>query len=176
MNKKKILIAYYSRRGNNYVNGTIANLSVGNTEVAAKKIQALIGGELFEIQTVEPYPADYTKTTQAAQEELAQNTRPALAGTVADISAYDTLFIGYPNWWSTMPMAVFAFLETYDLAEKIIFPFCTHEGSGLGRSEQDIKRLCPNSTIMPGLAIQGGRVHDAEKNITAWLKNQGVLT
>lgn len=170
----KILIAYYSRRGRNYVGGDIVDLKVGNTEVAAGMIQKLTGGDTFRIDTVKAYPADYHATTEASQQELRQNARPELTSQVGNMSNYDVIVLGYPNWWGTMPMAVFTFLEEYDLKGKTILPLCTHEGSGLGHSVSDIKKLCPGATVSRGLAIQGGSVQRAEAEIAGWLKAEGL--
>ena len=139
----KSLIAFFSRKGNNYVGGRIVNLPVGNTEVVAKTIQKLAGGDLFRIETIDAYPSDYDEATEVARRELDQNTRPRLAGSVANLGEYAVIFLGYPNWWGTMPMAVFSFLEAYDFSGKTVVPFCTHEGSGMGHSESDIRKLCP---------------------------------
>jgi flavodoxin len=170
----RILIAYYSRRGENYVGDDIVNLPVGNTEVAAGMIQKLTGGELFRIDTVKKYPTGYEETTEVAKQELRQNARPELASHVDNMGSYDVVILGYPNWWGTMPTAVHSFLEEYDLSGKTILPFCTHEGSGLGRSSGDIKKLCPGATVSKGLAIRGGSVHQAEGEISAWLKTAGM--
>lgn len=167
---KKILIAYYSRKGNNYVNGKIVNLIVGNTKVAADTIQLITGGDLFEIDTLKPYPADYTTTTELAKDELSANARPELTDKVASMADYEIVFLGYPNWWGTMPMAVWSFLEAYDFVGKTIVPFCTNEGSGMGRSENDIRNLCPNANVKDGLAIRGSKVTSAEPDILRWLK------
>ena len=170
----KILIAYYSRRGQNYVGGDIVDLKVGNTEVAAGMIRKLTGGETFQIETVKTYPAEYQATTEVSQQELRQNARPELASQVTRMSAFDVIILGYPNWWGTMPMAVFSFLEAYDFTGKTILPFCTHEGSGLGRSVGDIKRLCQGAKVSRGLAMVGGNVRHAEAEISAWLKAAGI--
>ena len=137
------LVAYFSRNGENYTRNGIENLSVGNTEVVAKKIAEFIGADLFKIETVSEYPFDYYETTHVAQEELRNNSRPELKKYLTDIRNYDTIYLGYPNWWGTMPMAVFTFLESIDLAGKVIIPFCTHEGSGMGHSEEDLKKYFP---------------------------------
>lgn len=173
--EEKCLIAYYSRAGNNYVNGSIVNLPVGNTEVAANMIQKLTGGDLFKINTVKTYPTDYTKTTEVAQQELRQNARPELTGRIDNMADYEIIVLGYPNWWGTMPMAVYTFLEAYDFSGKTIIPFCTHEGSGMGHSESDIKKLCAKATVLKGLAIKGGNVQRAESEIAAWLRKSGVI-
>lgn len=169
MNVTNRLIAFFSRAGMNYVRGDIVNLPVGNTEVAARMIQKQIGGDVFKIDTVTPYPVDYHETTDVAKQELRDNARPELTGRIQDMSGYDVICLGYPNWWGTMPMAVFTFLESYDFAGKTIAPFCTHEGSGMGRSEKDINKLCPDAKVLQGLAIRGGGVHGAEHEITSWL-------
>lgn len=166
----KSLIAYFSRKGNNYVAGSIVNLPVGNTEIIAKKIQEFTGSDIFEIKTVKSYSEDYTETTNVAQEEKRKNARPQLTEKVDNMDSYDVIFLGYPNWWGTMPMAVFTFLESYDFSGKTIIPFCTHEGSGMGSSERDIKKLCPNAKVLPGLAIRGGSVDRANKDVANWLK------
>lgn len=171
----KKLIAYYSRKGNNYVSGGIVDLAVGNTEVVAKMIQALIGGDLFHIDTRTAYPEDYTKTTEIAQRELRQNARPVLAQNLSSVDAYSTIFLGYPNWWGTMPMAVFSFLDGHEFSGKTIVPFCTHEGSGMGRSESDIAMSCPKATIIPGLAIRGSVVENSEAELLNWLNEHGLF-
>ena len=175
MSETKRLIAYFSRAGNNYVGGKIMNLPVGNTEVAAKMIQKLTGSDIFRIDTIKAYPADYTETTDVAKQELRQNARPELSGHVDNMADYSVIYLGYPNWWGTMPMAVFTFLEEYDFSGKTIIPFCTHEGSGMGRSESDIKKLCPDAKVLKGLPIIGGSVQEAENDIADWLRKLGEI-
>ena len=175
MSGTKCLIAYYSRKGSNYVGGRIVDLPVGNTEVAAAMIRDLTGGDSFKIATVKDYPADYEKTTQVAQQELSRNARPELSGRVDAMAGYDVVLLGYPNWWGTMPMAVHAFLEMYDFSGKTIVPFCTHEGSGMGRSEGDIRKLCPGAKVLKGLPIKGGNVQGAGGEIASWLRKAGVI-
>jgi flavodoxin len=175
MTQQKSLSVYYSRKGNNYVSGSIVNLPIGNTEVIAKKIQALTGCDLFQIETVKAYPVDYMETTRVSQDELNQNARPKLAETVADIASYEVIYLGYPNWWGTMPMVVFTFLESYDFSGKTIVPYCTHEGSGLGNSERDIKKLCPTAKVVSGLAIKGSTVGRADNDVANWLKKLDLI-
>ncbi|MDE7213573.1 MAG: NAD(P)H-dependent oxidoreductase, partial [Anaeroplasmataceae bacterium] len=159
-----------SRKGENYWNGTIKNLEKGNTEIVAEMIAKLTGGDLFEIQTVKNYPSDYYKCINEAQIELHANDRPDLKSFVESIEEYDTIFVGYPNWWGTMPMAVFTFLEHYDLSGKIILPFCTNEGSGMGSSEKDLKKICKGAVVKSGLPIHGAEAKEAETKVSAWLK------
>ena len=167
--ESKYLIAYFSRPGNNYVGGSIVNLPVGNTEVVAKMIHEQTGGDLFRIEAVKAYPGDYKETTEVAQQELRANARPKLSSHVENMAFYDVIFLGYPIWWSTMPMTVFTFLEGYDFSGKTIAPFCTHEGSGFGHSIMDIKKSCPHSTVLDGIAIRGGNVINARSEVAQWL-------
>ncbi|AKB27059.1 Flavodoxin [Methanosarcina siciliae T4/M] len=176
LNEEKCLIAYYSRAGNNYVSGKIVNLPVGNTKVVADMVREITGGEVFRIDTVKSYPKDYTATTNVAKKELNDNARPELSSHVENIDSYHVIFLGYPNWWGTMPMPVFTFLEEYDFSEKIIVPFCTHGGGGMGRSENDIAKLCPEATLLKGFAIQGSRVSAAKKDVTDWLNKLGIIS
>ncbi|MFX1252914.1 MAG: flavodoxin [Promethearchaeota archaeon] len=168
--EKKTLIAYYSRRGNNYVSGKIINLQIGNTEVIAKMINEIKGGEMFCIDTINPYPEDYEETTEVAKLEKRSNARPKLKNQVSDMNAYDIIFLGYPNWWGTMPMVVHTFLESYDFSGKTIIPFCTHEGSGLGKSVRDITKLCPKAEVVNAIAFHGGSVAKAKGEVEKWLK------
>lgn len=171
----KTLIAYYSRRGENYVNGIIKDLSVGNTETVANKITVYLDADIFRIETVSDYPEDYTETTNVAMLELNANARPKLKSSIDNIGEYGMVFLGYPNWWGTMPMCVCTFLESYDFSGKTILPFCTHEGSGLGHSEKDIVKFCPDSDVRKGLAIRGSRVATADNEIAAWLNDNKLI-
>lgn len=168
MDKRIILIAYFSRAGQNYADGNIVNLPVGNTEVAARKLHALTGGDLLPVEQREIYPEDYHQLTEVAKRELREGARPELKSALPDMAGYDWLFLGYPNWWGTMPMPVWTFLEAVDTAGKKIAPFCTHEGSGMGRSEKDLRRLCPAAEILPGLPLIGHKVGDADSALRQW--------
>lgn len=163
------IIAYFSRKGENYVNGAIRKLSVGNTEIAANLLQALTGAELFQMQPVREYSGDYNECIAQAQADQRRDARPELRAYPKSLDGYDTVYLGYPNYWGTMPMAVFTFLERFDFFGKTIFPFCTHEGSGLGRSMEDIRRLCPGAKVAKGLAIHGAEVQQAKNIIEQWL-------
>jgi flavodoxin len=165
-----ILIVYYSRKGENYWGGSIKNLSKGNTEIAAEIIQEAVGGDLFQVETVKDYAEDYYTCIDEAKKELNQQARPELKEYLDDLDGYDTIFFGYPNWWGTMPMAMFSFLEHYDLTGKRILPFCTNEGSGLGSSEGDLKKLCVGAKVEKGLSIRGCETAKSEKKIADWAK------
>lgn len=166
----KTLIAYFSRKGNNHLNGEIVFLPVGNTEVAAKKLQEFTGADLYEIRRAEAYPEDYQACVRESVKELKEASRPPLADPLPDMSGYDRIYLGYPNWCGTMPMPVFTFLAGYDMTGKTICPFCTNEGSGLGHSVEDIRTACPGAQVLPGLALRGGAVAQADDEIRAWLE------
>ena len=164
------IIVYYSRRGENYVSGTIQTLAVGNTEAVARRLAALTGAELFQLVPCQPYSDQYDVCIQQAQDDQRRNARPALETLPERLDGYDTIYLGYPNYWGTMPMCVFTFLEAFDFTGKTILPFCTHEGSGLGHSEDDIRRLCPGANVKRGLAIHGSSVCREERALEAWIK------
>ena len=164
------LIAYFSRRGENYWNGTIKNLAKGNTETVAELIQKAVGGDLFEVQTVKEYAKDYYACIDEARTEQRENARPALKAYPARIDGYENIFVGYPNWWGTMPMAMFTFLEHFDWSGKKLIPFCTNEGSGMGSSERDLRKLCKGAEICRGLSVHGAEAAQSEEKVAAWAK------
>lgn len=163
------IIVYYSRRGENYVSGTIQTLAVGNTEAVAQRLAALTVAELFPLLPCQPYSDRYDTCIQQAQDDQRRDARPALQALPESLEGYDTIYLGFPNYWGTMPMCVFTFLEAFDFTGKTILPFCTHEGSGLGRSEADIRRLCPGAKVGRGLAIHGSSVCREERALEAWI-------
>lgn len=167
----KNLIVYYSRKGQNYWNGSIKNLAKGNTEIIAEMIQQTAGGDLFEVDTAKKYLEDYYACIEEAKQELRAQARPELKGYVENLTDYDTIFLGYPNWWGTMPMVMCTFLEHHDFAGKTVVPFCTNEGSGMGSSEKDVRKLCQGATVLSGLAIHGAEAAQAKEKVEAWLKN-----
>lgn len=164
------LIAYFSRADENYVNGAIRKLDVGNTEIAACFIQEATGADLFRIEPVQAYAAGYNECIAQAQADQKRGARPELKSYPDSLDGYDTIYLGYPNYWGTMPMAVFTFLDHFNFAGKTIRPFCTHEGSGMGSSERDIQKLCPGAKVEKGLAIHGGSVKNAGDAIRKWMK------
>lgn len=165
----KSLIAFYSRADENYVNGVIKNLDIGNTEVVAEFIRELTGADMFRIEQCKPYSKDYNECIVQANDDQKRDARPELKCYPEDIDNYDTIYLGFPNYWSTMPMAVFTFLEHSDFGGKTIKPFCTHEGSGMGKSVDDIKRLCPDAKVEQGLAVHGGSSGESKKDIEKWI-------
>ena len=168
MNKK--LVVYFSHKGENYSKGRIVNLEKGKTEIAAEIISSIIEADIFEIVADKKYPIKYDDCIEIAKKELRENSRPKLKDNI-DIKEYDIIFVGYPNWWGTMPMPVWTFLEEKDFTNKKVLPFCTHEGSGLGKSESDIKKLTGGAEVLKGLAINGSEVNNSEKQIKKWLED-----
>lgn len=164
------LIAYYSRADENYFQGAYRYIRVGNTEKAANMIAKLTGGTLFKIRQKVPYAKDYDTCIAQAKKDLQEKVYPELVSLPESIDAYDEIYIGYPNYWGTMPMAVYTFLKAFDWNGKKIYPFCTHEGSGLSDTEKDIADVCKGATVKKGLAIYGSSVDNAEGTIAGWLK------
>jgi flavodoxin len=164
----KILIAYFSWSG--------------NAKALAGQIAEASGGDLFEIKTVKTYPETYNECIEAAKQEQNSNARPALSGSVANMAQYGTVFLCYPNWWGTLPMGVFTFLESYDFSGKTMYPLVTHGGSRFGRSLDDIKKLCPRAVLGEGLSVSAfdtnpkdsTRVTTPNRDVTAWLRKLGI--
>lgn len=165
-----ILIAFYSRAGENYFGGAYRRIAVGNTEKAAQMLADITGGTLYKIQQAEPYSEDYQTCIAQAKEDLRKKARPEVLDLPESLEGYDEIYLGYPNYWGTMPMAVYTFLERYDLAEKTIHPFCTHEGSGLSHTERDIQTAAPGAIVAKGLAIHGSAVDGARPTLEVWVK------
>lgn len=167
----KILIAYFSHTGENY---GVGNIEKGNTHIVADMIAEQTGGITFEISTITPYPDAYDDCIEIAKQEQEENARPELAASVENMEDYDVIFLGYPIWWSDMPMAVYTFLESYDFSGKTIVPFCTHEGSGLSSTENSISETCPDSEVLAGFSIKGSVAQnsqdEAKAAVTDWLE------
>ena len=167
----KTLIAYFSRAGENYVNGSITNISKGNNEVLAEKLKKLLlEADVFKIEPLTPYSESYMTCIEEAKKDLNSNARPKLKQTLDNIDEYDKIFLIYPIYWGTFPMHVFTFLESLDFSGKTIIPISTHEGSGLGSSEKDLKKLLPTSKVLNGTAINGGRVNSADSILEKIIK------
>ena len=158
--ENNILVAYFSHSG--------------NTRVIANQIRESVGGDIYEIVTIDPYPTDYDDVVEQARKELREDYRPKLKTKVENMESYKVVFVGYPNWWGTIPKPVAAFLSEYDFSGKTIAPFCTHEGSRLGRSVTDIKELRPQSTILDGLAVRGRNVKKVQNEVSEWVYRIGM--
>ena len=141
---KKILVAYFSRTGENYA---VGNIEKGNTHIVADIIAEMTGADTFEIKTVNPYPENYKECTVVAKQELADNSRPELATKVKNMQEYDVIFIGYPIWWSDMPMAIYSFMERYDFQGKTIIPFATSAGDVLTGKENMISQHAKGARV-----------------------------
>lgn len=165
----KALIAYYSRAGENYFGGAYRVIEKGNTRVVAEKLEAFTGADIFEIDQKEKYSDNYNECIEQAKRDKSANARPELTGWLDGIEEYDTIYLLYPNYWGTMPMAVWTFLEHYDFSGKTIRPLCTNEGSGMGASVQDIKKLAKGATVENGLAITGSSVGSCDASLKSWI-------
>lgn len=141
----------------------------GNTETVANYIHEEIGGDIVKLETVQTYPEDYDELVDYAREEQRDNARPELETTIENIEQYDTIFLGYPNWWGDMPMPIYSFLDQYDLSNKTIAPFITHGGSGLSGTPANIANEEPDAVVTEGLAINGDDVDDCQDEVNEWL-------
>lgn len=146
----------------------------GNTAVLANAIRDEVGGDLFSIVVSEPYSSDYDACLERASEELAENARPELTGHVEHMDQYETIFLGFPDWWSTCPMAVFTFLEEYDFSGKTVIPFCAHGTSGVARSIRDIRQAIPEAEIEQELGVYRSDMARAQELVRAWLEEIGM--
>lgn len=160
LENENILVAYFSYSG--------------NTKKIAEEIQNKTGADIFEIRTVNTYSADYDTVLDEAKEELDENARPELSGQIENIEQYETVIIGYPIWWGDMPMAVYSFLDEYDLSGKTILPFCTHGGSGLSGTDANIRSEEEDAKVVEGLAISDSALDDAGEEIDRWLQDNSV--
>lgn len=169
----KNLIIYYSRKGENYVNGSIKKLSKGNTEIVAEFIQKAVGGDLFEVDTVKPYSEDYHICTEEAKKELNANARPKLKKYLDNIDGYDNIFVCGPCWWGTFPCAVFTQLERLDFTGKKVMAVMTHEGSGLSGIVRTLRDKLKNAEVLDGFEIEGTTVQndqdEAREAVLSWL-------
>lgn len=162
---KKILTAYFSQKGETYMNGDIVVVEKGNTQIVAERIAQKLETDLFHIEKKGGYPLTYKGMVEIAKEEWSKDSRPEIVGKIEDMNRYDTIILGYPNWCCTMPKAVCTFLTSYDLAGKRIIPYCTHEGSGLGNSIKDLQQLLPHCTILSGTPIHGAEAAEVTDEI-----------
>lgn len=171
----KVLTAFFSRADENYFGGAMRYIEVGNTEVAAGLANELIGSDMFKIEMREPYSPVYLTCIDEAKKDLREGRRPELVSVPDSIDQYDTIVLGYPNYWGTIPMAVVTFLEKFDFTGKTILPFCTNEGSGMGSSESDIKKYARGADVKAGLSINGSRAADSKPALEKWLKANGIV-
>ena len=173
---EKSIVIYFSHTGENYAVGVIKE---GNTAKVAKEIAHQTGASIWEIKEADPYPVKYDDCITRAKKELQAKARPAFVGTAPDLAAYDTIYLGYPNWWGSAPMVVYTLLDKSKADGKRILPFCTHEGSGLGSTASKLAKAYPNAKIeQKGLAIRGATAQSdattVQKAVTEWLKSLGI--
>ena len=154
-----VLIVYFSQ--------------TGNTETVANIIHDNVGGDIVKLETTEAYPSNYDELVDYAQQEQQEDARPELSTVIENIEQYNTIFLGYPNWWGDMPMAIYTFLDTYDLSGKTIAPFITHGGSGLSGTPENIQEEELNATVTEGLAIDGDEASDSSEDVVEWLNSLG---
>ncbi|MBQ5564572.1 MAG: flavodoxin [Clostridia bacterium] len=171
----KTLIAFFSRADENYFGGAMRYVKVGNTEIVVNSMKDMLTADIFKIEMKEPYSPVYMTCIDQAKKHLRSNARPELVSLPDRVDEYDTIILGYPNYWGTMPMAVFTFLEAFDFSGKTILPFCTNEGSGMGKSEKDIKNTCNGANVAKGLAIRGSKAAGSETDVKKWLAKNGVI-
>lgn len=163
----KSIVVYFSHRGQNY---NVGYLTEGNAEHIAKVIQKYTDSEIFELIPEVPYPEDYNKCTEVALDELHKEARPKYKGDISNLSDYDVIYLCYPNWWGTYPRIISTFIESHEIKGKKIKPMCTHEGSGMGRSVEELKRSLKDSHIARGLAIQGIKAKKSDREISNWIE------
>lgn len=179
---KKILIAYFTWADNTYVanpssvdiNATTSAsvLPPGDAGLIARWIQEETGGDLFSIITENKYSSDYDECLDKARKERDNNERPKLVGRVNNMNDYDIIFLGFPNWWYTCPMAVFTFLESYNFSGKTVIPFCAHGTGGLSRTIRDIKRILPNDCkVLDAIGVYRPEVRNSKDRIVEWVKS-----
>lgn len=167
-----ILVAYFSRADENYSVGTI---EVGNTQILGEYIASEVGADSFHIETVTPYPTGYDECCDVAKQEQKDNARPEITGSV-DMEQYDIVFLGYPIWWGDMPMAVYTFMESYDWSDKVVIPFCTHEGSGLSGTDSNIASAT-GAQVLTAIDMRGSTAQalndDTKQTVRTWLDDLG---
>ena len=155
-----ILVAYFSWSG--------------NTRGIARQIHQNLGGDLFKITLVTPYSSDYNTVLDEAKRDQERQARPQLKDHVANMAQYDVIFLGYPNWWASIPMPIASFLEEYDFFGKRIIPFCSHGGGRFGQSLSAIAKLCPQAKILEALSVHYSGGRSLPDEISTWLRKVGI--
>lgn len=166
-----ITSASVQRKGDTFPPQVIDGVHKGNTQIIAEDISEITGGDLFAIQVTDEYkyPVDGYDTLDVVQKQRSEHIQPELAAHAEHMEDYDVIYLGYPEWYGTMPAPVVSFLKEYDFSGKTIVPFSTHDGSGMGSSVQDIKSLCPDATVLDGLAVRYSDVQNAKGKVETWI-------
>jgi len=147
----------------------------GNTRNVAESVQQQTGSDMFEIVPKTPYSTDYNTVVDDAKVEQQNNARPEIASGIENIEDYDTIYVGFPNWWGDMPMILYTFFDTYDLSGKTVALFCTSGGSGLSNTVNEVKELEPNAVVTEGLHIGSGASSDPDQAVAQWLEKIGTV-
>lgn len=163
------VIVYFSRTGENFIDGVSQKIPIGNTEILARKIVNRLSCPLIQLSEMKRYPENYDETVKRTECEKKAAIRVNYQKIELDRSKIDTLFLVYPNWWGSYPRIIATFLEDFDTDGLIIYPFCTHEGGAFGSSLNELKKHCPNADILSGLPVRGSRVERADVAIENWL-------
>ena len=176
-----VLVAYFSWADNAVIDGevdAVASPSVtapGNVQQLAQWVSERTGGDLFSIQVTEPYSSDWDACLERANQERAEDARPELTASVEQLERYDTVFLGYPNWWYGVPMALLSFLEENDLSDKQVYLFCSHGTGGLASSVEQIDEALPDSTALSEniFDVYEEDAASSQQDILAWLEELG---
>lgn len=168
----KAIVAYFSRAHENYFGGSYRYIEKGNTEYCAEFACRHLGCDIYRIEMKDPYSPEYRTCIEQAKRDLHENSRPKLASEVPTADGYDTLILCYPNYWGTVPMAVYSFLDSFPTEGMKILPLCTNEGSGMGTSVDDLRRYCPGAKVLRGLPICGSDAKSSENDVDSWLDSQ----
>ena len=169
-NMDKSIVIFFSHAGDNY---SVGNIEVGNTKIVADYISKITGAEQFEIVTHKYDGMAYTPLTRLAQEEANKGELPPYEGAAPDLSQYNTVFIGGPVWWGTYPQVMFTLFKDINLDGKTIYPFTTHEGSGMANCASDVKKTFPKANVQKGFSIYGHEVRTEKAKVEKWLKSVG---
>ena len=168
MNNKKSIIIYFSRADENYFGGEMRYIDKGNTEVIAEYIKDIVGADIFKVEPLNPYPANYTECIEEAKVRTKEHNAP-IKESVPDISSYEVIYIGSPIYWGGMPEELFTALKGLDYSGKTIRPFTTHEGSGLSGVPSQLKEICVGANILDGLAIIGSQANNSKQEVEDWI-------
>ena len=176
MEKNKTLIAFFSRRGENF---NVGSISRGNGEIISSMLASLTGFREYEICTADGYPADLAECNKIAKKELEERARPELRNVLPDMSGVGSLLLVYPNWWGNLPMPVYSFLDAIDTDGLDIYPICTHEDNGLAMTERILKQAYPKANIMKGIAVRGSVIQNdrnhTESIIVKYLSDRNLI-
>lgn len=168
MKDKKSIIIYFSRADENYFGGEMRYVDKGNTEVIAEYIKDIVGADIFKVEPLNPYPADYMECIEEAKVRTREHNAP-IKENIPDISSYEVIYIGSPIYWGGMPEELFVALKGLDYTSKIIRPFTTHEGSGLSGVPRQLKEICNGAEVLDGLAINGSQVNNSKQKVEDWV-------